>query len=297
MTVFLPNSPDAKLQAKLQHCGEVLRGLGKVVVAFPAGADSTLLLALAVDALGTDEVLAAMAVSPSLAQRERRHGRDLARRIGAELVEVNTGEMSDPEYTANSTRRCYYCRRHLYRRLWELARRRGIPSVVCGTNADDAGDYRPGLQAGMEMGVRSPLLEAGLGKEEIRSASLAMNLSTWQKPASPCLASRISYGERITAGRLSRIERGEDILKDLGFQQCRVGDHGVLARIEVLAAEAPRAVEFRDVLLRQLRDLGYTYVTLDLAGFRSGSMNAVLESLRGNSDEQVSLPQNARGRV
>jgi len=269
---------DAAVRGRLADCQRILRDLRRVVVAFSAGVDSTFLLALAARTLGAGNVLAAMGVSPSLADRERRHGRRLAEQTGAELVEVTTGELDDPDYRANPATRCYYCKSDLFRRLGALAAERGFGHVVSGANVDDRGDFRPGLEAGEKLGVRSPLMEAGLTKQDIRAASRAMGLETWDKPAMACLASRIPYGQSVTAEKLARIERAEDVLKELGFAQCRVRDHGALARIEVPAEQIVRAVALRAALVEALKAGGYTYATIDLEGFRSGSMNEVLEA-------------------
>jgi uncharacterized protein len=274
--VNLREQLSAETRQKVQRCREILRGLQRVVVAFSAGADSTLLLSLAIESLGKDNVVAAMGVSPSLAERERLAGRDIARTLGAELVEIRTGEMDDPNYAANPADRCFHCKSDLFRRLEGLAEQRGLAAVVSGANADDTGDFRPGLQAGREMGVVHPLMEAGMTKDEVREASKAMGLPTWDKPAMACLASRVPYGQPITAEKLSRIERAEYVLKDLGFAQCRVRDHDTIARIELPVEDLPRAIRQGDRIAAALKALGYTYVTLDLEGFRSGSMNEPL---------------------
>lgn len=266
-----------ELQARLARCREILSSLGSAVVAFSAGVDSTFLLALAVDTLGADKVLAVMGVSPSLAGRERQMGGELAEKIGVELVEIETRELADANYAANPTDRCYYCKSELFCRLGEIATERGLAAVLSGANADDTGDFRPGLRAGAELGVRSPLMEAGLTKQQIRDASQAMGLDTWDKPAMACLASRVPYGQPITAERLSRIERAEYVLKDLGFAQCRLRDHDNLARIEVPGELISAVVEHKDRIVAAIKQLGYSYVTLDLQGFRSGSMNEVLD--------------------
>ena len=267
---------DPVLLHKLNVCKEILLDLKRVVVAFSAGVDSTFLLALAAETLEQDKnaaVLAAMGISPSLAERERQAGRKLARAIGVELVEIDTDELSDPNYASNPTDRCFYCKSRLFLRLKELAFRRGLDFVLSGANTDDTGDSRPGMRAAEDLGVRSPLLEAGMTKDDIRAASRAMGLETWNKPAMACLASRIPYGQDITAAKLSRIERAEYVLQDLGMAQCRVRDHGQVARIEVPAEDICRVVKHRLEITEAIKALGYAYVALDLEGFRTGSMN------------------------
>jgi uncharacterized protein len=264
------------LQVKLADCRRLLRRSASVVVAFSGGVDSTFLLALAAETLGRDKTLAAMGVSASLADRERKDGRQTAARLGVELVEIRTGELADPSYFSNPPDRCFQCKSELYRHLHTLAENRGIHTIINGTNADDTGDYRPGLRAASDFGIQSPLLEAGLTKKEIRTASRSMGLSTWDKPAMACLASRIPYGRQITVEKLSRIEQAEYMLRDNGFPQCRVRDHGTIARIEVPPDCLERIVAMREDILTSFRRIGYTYVTLDLQGFRSGSMNEIL---------------------
>ncbi len=276
---------DSEVQHKMDRSRAILRSLESVVVAFSAGVDSTFLLALAVETLGAENVLAAMGISPSLARRERQAGRNLADRIGAELVEIETGELSDPDYRANPPDRCFYCKSDLFGRLTKLAAERGFRAVVSGANADDTGDFRPGLKAARQLGVRSPLLEAGLRKDDIRAASRAMHLPTWNKPAMACLASRVPYGQEVTEEALGRIESAEDALKALGFAQCRVRDHYPVARIEVAVNDLPVVVESGKRIVEALKSAGYKYVTLDLEGFRSGSMNEVLSRrVIGNND-------------
>lgn len=270
------DSLPAPLPARLAGAADILAKLGKVVVAFSGGVDSTFLLALAVKVLGKDNVLAAVGVSPSLAGREHDEARQLAAQIGARLVEVPTGEMDKAEYAANPKNRCYYCKSDLFCRLKALAQREGFSAVAAGANADDTGDFRPGMQAGKELGVVNPLLEAGLTKADIRAASKLLGLPTWSKPSYACLASRVPYGQAITPEKLSRIERAEYVLRDLGFAGCRVRDHGPVARIEVPADMLAQAVTVREKIVDPLKQLGYQYVALDLQGFRSGSMNEAI---------------------
>lgn len=266
----------AEIQKKLARCRDALRSTGKVVIAFSGGVDSTFLLALAVETLGSDNVIAGIGISPSLAQREREAARSLAETIGVKLIEVQTCELEDPDYAANPPERCFYCKQDLFTRLGELVRAHGCNALLCGANADDTADFRPGLRAGDELGVLNPLIDAGLTKADIRAASQVMGLETWDKPAMACLASRIPYGQTITIDKLSRIERAEYTLKDLGFRECRVRDHDSLARIEVPAEDIATLAADRDRIVTALKELGYTYVSLDLQGFRSGSMNEVI---------------------
>jgi len=271
-----PNGEGHDSDASLAKCTKALRGMDRLIVAFSGGADSSCLLALAARTLGPTNVLAAVGVSPSLPQRELVAARELAGRLGIELVEVPTGELNDPQYAANPANRCYFCKHDLFTRLAELARSRGFSAIISGANADDAGDVRPGLAAGRELGVRNPLMEAGLTKADVRELSRRMGLPTWDKPAMACLASRVPYGQPITADRLARVEQAENALRDWGFVACRVRDHDTVARIEVPAEDFSRLLAVRDELVRRLKTLGFTYVSMDLGGLRSGSMNELL---------------------
>ena len=267
---------DPAAQARLARCQEILRELGRVIVAFSAGVDSTFLLALAVRTLGRENALGVTGLSASLAQRELEEAKELVSKIGADCEYIATGELDDPRYAANPANRCYFCKSDLFNRVLAIARDRGYEAVLSGANADDTGDFRPGMQAAKELGVRSPLLEAGLTKADIRAGSKALGLPTWDKPAMACLASRVAYGLPITIGKLGRIEQAEYVLKDLGFRQCRVRDHDTVARIEVPGDQIEQLLAHREKVLAALKGLGYKYVTLDLQGFRSGSMNESL---------------------
>lgn len=269
-------SLEPELQRKLAACRSALLRLKRVVVAFSGGVDSTFLLALAVDTLGKSNVLAVTGVSAIHPKRERESARNLAKQIDVELLEVDTDEMTNPQFLANPPQRCYICKRHVMTPMIDLAGRRGFVAVVSGANADDMKDYRPGIAAGEELGIINPLLEAGLTKADIRAASLAMGLPTWDKPAAACLASRIPYGQPVTTEKLSRIEQAENRLRDLGFTNCRLRDHHPLARIEVPLDQLPKVLSHRGEVLEFLKSLGFMYVTLDLEGFRSGSLNMVL---------------------
>jgi uncharacterized protein len=263
---------------KVADLNERLRRLGSVVVAFSGGLDSAVLLSAAVRALGRAHVLAVTGRSPSLPRAELEAVAALAAECGAAHEFVDTGEFANPEYLANSTTRCYLCRQELYGRLTQLAAARGFQAVAGGANADDQHDFRPGLAAAREFGVHAPLAEAGLSKAELRRLAAEFGLSIRDKPASPCLASRVPYGEPITIEKLGCIDAAETFLRELGFRECRVRHHGRLARIEVPATEIQRlaADGVRVRVLAHLQELGYQYVTLDLRGFRSGSLNEVL---------------------
>jgi len=274
---------EAVLESKLSKMRDILRSLRRVAVAFSGGVDSTFLLKVAVDTLGSADVLAVTADSGSLPRSELAQARRLSEQIGVELVVVTSTEMDDPDYAANPPNRCYYCKKALYTHIQKVAGQRQLKWIVCGTNLDDYQDYRPGHQAGKEHGVRAPCAEAELGKQDIRTLSRQMGLPTFDKPASPCLASRIAYGDSITVEKLQRVEHAEEFLRQLGLRECRVRHHGNLARIEVPPERIPELMqpEVRSRIEQRLRQIGYSYVTMDLRGFRSGSMNEVILSAQG----------------
>lgn len=266
------------LDAKYDHLKQRLGELDRVVVAFSAGVDSTLVLKAAVDALGRENVLAVTGDSASVPRAELAHAAELAEQIGVEHVMVATDEFDKAEYLANPEDRCYHCKTTLYEHLGRLATQRGYGGIVNGTNADDLGDYRPGLRAAAESEVFSPLADAGLGKAQVRALSKMLGLATFDKPASPCLSSRVPYGEPITPEKLRMIEEAEKFLRDMGIPECRVRHHETLARIEVPSEFFERLLQpdLAERLHAHFRSLGYDYVTLDLAGFRSGSLNEVI---------------------
>ena len=248
--------------------------LDGVVVAYSGGADSTLVAVVASRALG-DRALAVTAVSPSLAPGEAEGAREVATQLGIRHRTVRTREVEKPAYLANGVDRCFHCKTELYNVLEAVAREAGADTVVSGANVDDLGDYRPGLKAADEHGVRHPLVEVGFSKIDVREAARQLGVPTWDKPASACLSSRFAYGVTISVEELSKVGRAERVLRELGFRQCRVRVHGDVVRIEVEPGEVARLCEpaTRDTVLAELRRLGYRYVTVDLEGFRSGSMN------------------------
>ncbi len=265
------------LEEKLTAVQTILRDLESVVVAYSGGVDSTLLLHLAHETLG-DRAVGVTALAAGTTARERAAAEALARRMGARFATVATHEIDDPRYRANAPDRCYVCKGIIMRVLLDYAQREGCRAVVDGANADDAGDYRPGQRAARELGVRSPLQEAGIMKVEVRALARARDLPNWDQPAAACVASRIPYGTPITPELLAQVAAGEDALRALGFGQLRVRHHGDVARIELSPAEFPAALAQREAVVRAVRAAGYAYVALDLEGFRSGSMNEVIET-------------------
>ncbi|MHC4664452.1 MAG: ATP-dependent sacrificial sulfur transferase LarE [Planctomycetota bacterium] len=267
-----------RLQDKYNSLQQILKRLAKVVVAYSGGVDSTFLLKAAVDTLGAENVLACIGVSASLAKSQYEQAIECAKIIGAKVEEIQVDEVSDAEYAANKADRCFHCKAHLYALLNDIAKERGFNCVICGSNLDDKDDFRPGNRAAEVFGVRSPLMEAGLTKEDIRELSRQMNLPTADVPASPCLASRIIYGLEVSEQRLKQIEQAEDFLRSLGLVEFRVRHHDTVARIEVHPQDMEKvtAEPNRSKIVKKLQSLGFKYVTVDLQGFRSGSLNVML---------------------
>ncbi|CEP67724.1 Asparagine synthase [Moorella glycerini] len=266
----------ADLAAKLELLQNNLAGMEAILVAYSGGVDSSLLLKVA--SMTPARVLAVTAASPTYPQVEIEAATRLARELGIQHLVINTNEMADPAFTANPLERCYHCKKELFATLQELARKHGLKVIVDGANADDSDDFRPGSRAAREFSVRSPLQEAGLTKEEIRQLARYLNLPNWDKPSMACLSSRIPYGQAITPEKLEQVAAAEAFLRQLGLREIRVRHHGPIARLEVNPAAFGLLIDtnVREKLVNHLHEIGFTYITLDLEGFRSGSMNAVL---------------------
>ena len=267
-----------KFMGKAKMVTGRLVALESALVAYSGGGDSAYLAWAARRALG-ERMLAVLADSPSLAESQREHAIRFAREFDIPLEIIRTAEFDNPAYIANAPDRCFHCKDELFGKLSALARARGFATIAYGVNADDVHDYRPGHRAAAEHGVISPLLDAGLTKAEIRQLAKEAGLPVWDRPASPCLSSRIPYGTPVTIQTVKTIDHGEDALRTLGFRQFRVRHHGELVRIEIAADELPRALDpqMAQILAEKFKALGYQYVTLDMEGFRSGSLNEVLK--------------------
>lgn len=260
--------------SKLANLRRTLEGLESIVVAFSGGLDSAFLLGVAQQALG-ERAVALTAWSPSVPQREREDATRIAQALGARHMVVESQELHDPRYAANPENRCFFCKSELYKLTEQKRNELGFRHVVNGTNIDDLGDFRPGLDAAKQAGVRSPLVDAELRKDEIRTLARELGFGFWDKPAAACLSSRIPYGTAVTKERLHQVEQLEDALHALGLRQVRVRHHEALARVEVALSELEAAFAARAAIVQAGKQAGYTFVTLDLAGYRTGSLNAL----------------------
>jgi uncharacterized protein len=281
-----PVATDA-MQKKLAELEQIIAPRGSALVAFSGGVDSSLALAAAALALPKNRVLAVTSNNETYLTSELDLAREFAESLGVEHLIVNTRELDDPNYASNPINRCYFCKSTLYSDLVQLAEEKGYACVVDGANKDDEGDYRPGRKAARELGVVSVLSEAGMTKAEVRELAKHLGLPTWDKPALACLSSRFPYGQEITPEKLSQVARAEEFLRKEGFLQVRVRHHGEIARLEVGPEELERAFAMREEISAELLDAGFLYVTLDLAGYKSGSLNAALN--KGKSNKALPL--------
>ena len=265
---------DAGTQAKYEHLQAILRDMESVLVAYSGGVDSALLLKVAHDVLGA-RAMGAIASSPAYAAEETAEAIAVAKQMGVPLITLETRELEDERYVANDFNRCYFCKTELFSQLQPLAEQHNLRYIAYGVNKDDDGDFRPGQRAAREFNVRGPLKEAGMGKREIRAVARLLGVPVWDKPALACFSSRIPYGTKVDTASLQMIYKAEKLLRNLGFRQLRVRHHDKIARIEVERSELPRLIEeeMSRIVTDGLREIGYTYVTVDLQGYRTGSMN------------------------
>jgi len=274
----------SETREKFEHLKDYIKGLGSLGVAFSAGVDSTFLLKVGHDVLGP-KCVAFSGISPSFPKKEQEEAKGFCAKENIRLILFNSTEMNDENYIKNPTNRCYYCKRDLFIKISELAKKENIGHIADGSNADDTGDYRPGLVAASEMHVISPLKETGITKAEIREISRELGLTTWNKPSMACLSSRIPYGDMVTEPLLNKIEAGENILRNLGLTNVRLRVHRDIARIETDISSFNRIIDEKNriYITEEIKKLGFNYVTLDLSGFKSGSMNAEINQQKGEA--------------
>jgi uncharacterized protein len=268
-----------ELFGKYEQLRNIIAGFDTALVAFSGGVDSTLVAKVALDVLGAQKVLAAIAISSSLGEEEERAAVHVLSEIGLPYIRIETNEVEDPRYAANPINRCYFCKEHVYGALVNASRDRGFAVVLDGFNAEDTTDFRPGRKAGRELGVRSPLHGAGFSKDDVRAVARHLGLSNWDKPQMACLSSRVEYGIQITPAILSQVDRAEAALRRMGFDDLRVRHHDKFARVEVERAMLPRAMARRDEIVDAVKAVGYADVTIDPEGLRHGSMNEGLKSV------------------
>jgi pyridinium-3,5-biscarboxylic acid mononucleotide sulfurtransferase len=269
----------ADLQLKYEQLKKVIASFDSVLVAFSGGVDSTLVAKIALDVLGASRVLAAIAISESLGEAEERSALETLADLGLSSIRIQTNEIEDPRYAANPINRCYFCKEHVYGALVGTARKHGFDIVVDGFNAEDTADFRPGRKAGRELGVRSPLHEAGFSKDEVRTLARHLGLDNWDKPQMACLSSRVEYGIQITPAILRQVDRAEAALRRMGFDDLRVRHHDKFARVEVERTMLPRALARRDEIIDAVKTAGFAEVTIDPDGLRHGSMNEGLSKV------------------
>ncbi len=264
-----------QVHTKLENLKKILHDMQSVIIGYSGGVDSTFLAKVATDVLG-EKALSVAAISESFSEHERQEAEKLAQDLGLNYTTVETSELENPEYRKNESNRCFYCKQELFVHLKQIAEQKGYTEILVGTNKDDLGDYRPGQQAAQLAGVRSPMVEADMSKDDIRLLSKEMNIPTWDKPAFACLSSRFPYGEEITKEKLTMVEKAESVLRELGFRQFRVRHHTHLARIEVPPEDMKKLVQHGKEVHERMKEIGYAYVAMDLKGYRSGSMNETL---------------------
>ena len=263
------------MKYKIEQLNEFIRSRGRVIVAYSGGVDSSLVLKLCADLLGSGNVIAVTAVSETYTDIELRNSEHFAEMIGVEHVVLNTKELANPDFKFNSPLRCYYCKRELFSKIAVFARKSGIRHIFDGSNADDLDDYRPGKKAAAEFGVESPLAQFGFSKEEVRKMAKSIEVPSWNKPSNPCLASRIPYGDEITEDKLRMVRLAEKTIRDKGFQNVRVRHHGKIARIEVPQNEIAELLgePLKTHIINSLKNIGFTWVSVDMEGYRTGSLN------------------------